>query len=60
MAHTPDAETDYVCVGFSAQSANIDSMIPIDLSPIKKQPGKKTTGLFNSFLSGPPTKASFF
>lgn len=45
---------------WTAESANIDSMIPIDLSPIKKQPGKKTTGLFNSFLSGPPTKASFF
>ncbi|GAA5867182.1 hypothetical protein JCM3774_002361 [Rhodotorula dairenensis] len=45
---------------WTAESANIDSMIPVDLSPIKKQPPKKTTGLFNSFLNGPPGKASIF
>ncbi|GAA5975623.1 hypothetical protein JCM10908_005222 [Rhodotorula pacifica] len=45
---------------WTAENADINSMIPVDLSPIKEQPAKKTNGLFSSFLSGPPTKASFF
>lgn len=35
-------------------------MIPIDLSPIKKQPAKKGTGILGSYLSGPAGKATFF
>ncbi|BGP54529.1 hypothetical protein JCM8202v2_002114 [Rhodotorula sphaerocarpa] len=45
---------------WGAESADINSMIPIDLSPIKKQPAKKGTGILGSYLSGPAGKATFF